>query len=50
MIKAHYNKLAHENMSDSNLFDTDEQCKRMKNEIRKKYSKNSKDKVKYLIK
>ncbi|MCO5230389.1 MAG: hypothetical protein M9958_04440 [Chitinophagales bacterium] len=35
--------------SDLNLLDTDEQCKRMKNEIRKKFNEKSEVKVEYLI-
>lgn len=35
--------------SDANLIDTDEQCKRMKNEIRRKFNEKSEVKVEYLI-
>lgn len=40
---------AEKQASDSNLLDTDEQCKRMKNEIRKKFNAKSEVKVEYLI-
>lgn len=49
MSEAHYKKITGRKISDPNLLDTDEQCKRMKNEIRKKYNAKSETKVEYLI-